>query len=55
MAFDRKETTRFLGELLIKNRFSGPGKYWASEVSIEPWTTRGKRVDFMQFIPPMRC
>lgn len=55
MAFDRKETTRFLGELLIKNRFSGPGKYWASEVSIDPCTTRGKRVDFMQFIPPTQC
>lgn len=55
MAFGRKETTRFLGELLVKNRLSGIGKYWASEVSIDPWTAKGKRVDFMQFIPPTQC
>ncbi len=29
---DRKETTEFLGKLLKKEKFSGMGKYWASEV-----------------------
>lgn len=51
---ERAETTRFLGELLVSCRFSGMGKYWASEVSIDAFTTAGKggRVDFMQFEPP---
>lgn len=51
---ERAETTRFLGELLVSSRFSGMGKYWASEVSIDAFTTAGKggRVDFMQFEPP---
>ncbi len=51
---NRAETTRFLGELLKSNRFRGMGKYWASEVSIDAFTTAGKggRVDFMQFEPP---
>ena len=50
---NRKETTEFLGRLLKKERFGGIGKYWASEVSIDPWSTKGKgkRVDYMQFIP----
>lgn len=51
---ERAETTRFLGELLVSSRFSGMGKYWASEASIDAFTTAGKggRVDFMQFEPP---
>lgn len=48
---DRKEITKFLGELLKRKRFSGIGKYWASEVSIDYGTTDVKRVDFMQFEP----
>lgn len=48
---NRKETTQFLGELLRKERFSGIGKYWANEVSIDYGTTEVKRVDFMQFKP----
>lgn len=48
---NRKETTRFLSDLLRTDKFSGQGKYWASEVSIDPWTQNAKRVDFMQFIP----
>ena len=54
---DRKETTQFLGELLKRDRFSGMGKYWASEVSIDAFTAAGKggRVDFMQFEPPNQC
>lgn len=51
---NRAETTRFLAELLVSSRFSGMGKYRASEVSIDAFTTAGKggRVDFMQFEPP---
>lgn len=48
---NRKETTKFLSNLLIRDRFSGRGKYWASEVSIDYGTTDVKRVDFMQFQP----
>lgn len=54
---NRKETTQFLGELLKRDRLSGMGKYWASEVSIDAFTAAGKggRVDFMQFKPPDQC
>lgn len=48
---NRKETTEFLGNLLKREKFSGLGKYWASEVSIDHGTTDVKRVDFMQFEP----
>lgn len=47
----RTETTKFLGQILINTRFAGAGKHWASEVSVDPWTARGKRVDYMQFSP----
>lgn len=48
---NRAETTRFLSELLLRDRLYGQaGKYYAREVSIDPWTNHGKRVDFMQFI-----
>lgn len=47
----RTETTEFLGQLLVKQNFSGFGKHWASEVSVDPWREKGKRVDFMQFSP----
>lgn len=48
---NRKEITKFLGNLLIREKFSGLGKYWASEVSIDYGTSDVKRVDFMQFEP----
>lgn len=48
---NRKETTKFLGDLLIKEKFSGVGKYWASEVSLDYGTTDVKRIDFLQFKP----
>lgn len=48
---NRKEITKFLGDLLIREKLSGIGKYWASEVSIDYGTTDVKRVDFMQFDP----
>ena len=31
----RSETTKFLSRLLEKSCFSGPGKYWAREVSLD--------------------
>lgn len=52
---NRKETTDFLGKLLIREKFNGIGKYWASEVSIDYGTTDVKRVDFMQFEPAGVC
>lgn len=52
---NRKETTKFLSDLLISEKFGGVGKYWAREVSIDPFhskdSTLSKRVDFMQFVP----
>lgn len=48
---NRKETTEFLGNLLKREKLSGLGRYWASEVSIDYGTTDVKRVDFMQFKP----
>ena len=47
----RSEVTELLGKILIEQRFSGMGKYWAREVSIDYGTTDVKRVDFMQFVP----
>lgn len=54
---DRKKTTEFLGNLLVSDRFGGMGKYWAKEVSIDPWAVKGKpkRVDYMQFVPAGQC
>nr|DAG53187.1 MAG TPA: hypothetical protein [Caudoviricetes sp.] len=48
---DRKDTTKFLGDLLVSDRFGGMGKYYAREVSIDYGTKDVKRVDFMQFEP----
>lgn len=48
---NRKDITKFLSQLLINNRLSSRGKYWASEVSIDYGTSNVKRVDFMQFEP----
>lgn len=48
---NRKETTKFLSNLLISDRFRGIGKYWAREVSLDYGTTNVKRVDFMEFRP----
>ena len=51
----RAEVTKFLSQLLINTRFSGAGKHWASEVSIDPWGREAKRVDYMQFSPADQC
>lgn len=50
---NRKETTKFLSELLIKRKLTGMGKYYASEVTLDYGKGKGKekRVDFMQFVP----
>lgn len=48
----RRETTRFLSDLLVRQRLSGRGKYWAREVSIDYGTTDVRRIDFLQFDPP---
>lgn len=53
MNMNRKEITNFLSELLKKDRLTGLGKHWSSEVSIDPFTTKGRRVDFMEFIMTM--
>lgn len=47
----RAETTKFLGQLLVATRIGGAGSHWASEVSIDPWTSKAKRVDYMEFCP----
>ena len=54
---DRKKITEFLGNLLVSDRFGGMGKYWAKEVSIDPFAAKGKpkRVDYMQFVPVGQC
>ena len=48
---NRKETTQFLSDLLVIERLSGMGKYYAKEVSIDYGTSDVKRVDFMQYEP----
>lgn len=48
---NRKEITKFLGNLLVREKFTGIGKYWASEVSLDYGTTDVKRIDFLQFKP----
>ena len=50
---NRKDTTKFLSNLLVLRRFSGIGKYYASEVTFDYGKGKGKqkRVDFMQFVP----
>ena len=32
---NRKETTKFISDLLVREKLSGRGKYYASEVSID--------------------
>lgn len=39
---DRKKITEFLGNLLVLDRFGGMGKYWAKEVSIDPFFSQRK-------------
>ncbi len=48
---NRKYITTLLSNLLIQQTFSGLGKYWASEVTLDYGSSHQKRVDFMQFVP----
>lgn len=47
---NRKETTKFLTELLIKDRLSDR-KYYAREVTLDYGTSHPKRIDVMEFTP----
>lgn len=48
---NRQNTTLFLGKLLETDRLNKMGSHWAKEVSVDPWSANGKRVDYMQFSP----
>ena len=48
---DRKETTKFLGELLERQYLSGLGKHWAKEVNIDPGYSTTHRPDRLYVIP----
>lgn len=48
----RKEITILLGDILYQQRFTGVGKYYASEVTVDYGTKDACRVDYMQFVPP---
>lgn len=47
---NRKETTKFLTELLIKDKLSDR-KYYAREVTLDYGTNHPKRIDVMEFSP----
>lgn len=57
---NRKEITKFLGDLLIKEKLSGIGKYYSSEVTLDYGKSelvgdniksKTRRIDFLQFVP----
>lgn len=57
---NRKETTKFLSELLIADRLSGVGKHYAREVTLDygkselvedKIKSKTRRIDFLQFEP----
>ena len=48
---NRKEITKKLSDILIIDRFSGVGKYWAKEVTLDYGTSHPIRVDYMQYTP----
>jgi hypothetical protein len=48
---NRKEITKKLSEILITDRLSGAGKYWAKEVTLDYGTSHPIRVDYMQYTP----
>lgn len=47
----RNDITTMLSNLLVQQRLSGLGKYYASEVTLDYGSSHEKRVDFMQFCP----
>lgn len=48
---NRKEITLFLSHTLERTKLNVFGRHYAKEVSIDPWTSNAKRVDYMQFSP----
>lgn len=48
---NRKEITKRLSEILELDRLSGPGKYWAREVTLDYGRSHPVRVDYMQYVP----
>ena len=48
---NRKEITLFLSHTLERTKLNVFGKHYAKEVSIDPGTSKAKRVDYMQFSP----
>ena len=48
---NRRETTRFLGELL-ENRLNRVGKHYAKEVTVDYGSSTEKRIDYLEFQPP---
>ena len=48
---NRKENTLFLSHTLERTKLNVFGKHYAKEVSIDTWTSKAKRVDYMQFCP----
>ena len=57
---NRKATTKFLSDLLEKDKLSGMSKYWAPEVTLDygkseltdtGYKSLTKRVDYMEFCP----
>ena len=48
---ERKKITEFLGNLLVREKFSGLGKYWSREVTLDYTTSDIRRIDFLQFVP----
>lgn len=48
---NRKDTTAFLSDLLVRDRLSGIGKYYASEVVVDWGTNHERRIDYLQYVP----
>lgn len=51
MKNNRKEITKFLGDLLVSKRLGERGVYYASEVSLDYGTKDVRRIDYLQFSP----
>lgn len=48
---NRKEKTKFLSELLEREKLYQRGHYWASEVCLDYGTKNVTRVDYLEFTP----
>ena len=47
----RPKITKYLSKMLVKQKFSGIGKYYASEVTLDYTKRHSKRIDFLEFKP----